>query len=98
MLVFHEQPNQKVRVFAEFRPNPNIPTKLGLVGAGKQVIPKTFFWAGKRYDIQAINLVYQRRRGTKFDWCFAVSDQANVFVLVFNPESLEWTLAEVQGE
>ena len=89
MLVFHEQPHQKIRVFADFSLCQN---------NLKRVIPKAFFWAGRRYDIQSVNLVYQRRRGDKFDWCFAVSDLANAFVLSFNPESLEWTLDEVQGQ
>ncbi|PIS40918.1 MAG: hypothetical protein COT26_00790 [Candidatus Kerfeldbacteria bacterium CG08_land_8_20_14_0_20_43_14] len=89
MLVFHEQPHEKVRVFVDFSPGQN---------NFKRVIPRAFFWAGKRYDIQSVNLVYQRRRGNKQDWCFAVSDQANAFVLLFNPENLEWILEEVQGQ
>jgi hypothetical protein len=84
MLVFHEQPHEKVRVFVDFNRH--------------KVMPKAFEWAGKRYDIHSLNLVYQRRRGKGYDWCFAVSDQANTYVLAYDPATLEWTLEEVQGQ
>lgn len=84
MLVFHEQPHAPVRVFVDFN--------------GKHIQPKAFFWGGRRYDVASVNLVYQRRRGKGHDWCFAVSDAANSYVLAYNPESLVWTLEEVQGQ
>lgn len=84
MLLFHEQPKAKVRVF---------------VDCNKQVVkPVAFFWGGKRYDVCNVNLVYQRRRGDRYDLFFAVSDEANAYVLSCNPENLEWTLEEVRGE
>jgi hypothetical protein len=84
MLVFHEQPRDKVRVFVDFN--------------GPKVTPKAFEWAGKRYDIHSVNLVYQHRHGKGYDWYFAVSDLANTYVLSYSPETLEWVLEEVQGQ
>ena len=83
MLTFVEHPHDKVRVFVDFD--------------HKKVRPVSFFWAGKRYDIQSVNLVYRRKIGTKDQWCFAVSDPANTYVLSYNPENMEWQLDEVQG-
>lgn len=84
MLIFHEQPHARVRVFVDFN--------------GANVHPKAFVWGGRRYDVASVNLVYQRRRGKGYDWCFAVSDLANTYVLSYNPETLQWTLEEVQGQ
>ena len=83
MLTFVEHPHDNVRVFVDFD--------------YKKVKPTAFFWAGKRYDIASVNLVYKRRNGDHHDMCFAVSDAANTYVLRYNPENMEWILDEVQG-
>ena len=90
---FIEHPHDKIRVFVDFAPVP-------VNGTGRdntRVRPIAFFWAGKRYDIQSVNLIYRRKIGKKDAWCFAVSDHANTFILTYNPESLEWQLDEIQG-
>ncbi len=74
---------ENVRVYADFN--------------GQQVRPVAFKWGGKRYDVQRVNLVYRRRVGKRFVWCFAVSDDAHSFVLVYDPEHLSWTLEEVSA-
>ncbi|MFH0828975.1 MAG: hypothetical protein V1907_02230 [Candidatus Kerfeldbacteria bacterium] len=78
-----EKVHENVRVFADFN--------------GSQVRPIAFVRAGRKYEVQRVNLVYRKRVGKRFVWCFAVSDEGNSFVLVYDPESLVWTLEEVSG-
>lgn len=75
--------SQKIRVFTDFN--------------GQQVRPIAFKWSGKRYDVRRVNLVYRRRVGSRYVWCFAVSDEAHNFVLVYDPENLQWMLEEVSS-
>lgn len=93
MLGYIENPHDKIRVFADFNPDANN----GSGQATKRVKPVSFFWAGRRYDVASVNLVYRRKVGKQDKWCFAVSDQANTFVLSYEPVSMEWMLDEVQG-
>ena len=78
-----EKLNEPVRVFVDFK--------------AQQVRPVAFLRAGRRYVIKRVNLVYRKRVGKRFVWCFAVSDEANSYVLVYDPESLQWTLEEVSS-
>ncbi len=83
--MYVEHLEEPVRVFADF--------------SGIKVRPIAFIRkTGRRYDIQKVNLVYQKRVGDKYYWCFACSDNANTYVLFYNPEDLVWTLREVQME
>ncbi|MDD5040420.1 MAG: hypothetical protein PHY34_04705 [Patescibacteria group bacterium] len=76
---------EPVRVFADF--------------SGAKVRPVAFIRAsGRRYDITRVNLVYQKRVGDRHHWCFACSDEANTYVLSYNPFDLIWVLEEVQME
>lgn len=63
--------------------------------AGTKVKPLAFRRGNRRFDIEKVNLVYRRREGTRYVWCFAVSDAANAYFLVYDPDSLIWTLEEV---
>jgi len=81
--MYVEKLQEKVRVFADFQ--------------STQVRPIAFIRkTGRRYDIQKVNLVYRKRVGDKYHWCFACSDDANTYVLLYNPEDLVWTLREIQ--
>lgn len=77
----HQKLRENVRVYADFN--------------GQHVRPVAFQWGGKRYDVERVNLVYRRRLGARYVWCFAVSDEAHNFVLMYDPESLRWILEEV---
>lgn len=59
---------------------------------GKRVRPLAFQWGTKRYDVTKVHLVYRRRVGSRYHWCFSVSDEANTYVLAYDPESLAWRL------
>lgn len=81
--MYVEKLEEKVRVFADFN--------------DKKVRPIAFIRdSGRRYDIKKVNLVYKRRVGDRYQWCFACSDEANTYVLFYDPEQLTWTLQEVQ--
>ncbi|MBI4093080.1 MAG: hypothetical protein HY420_04110 [Candidatus Kerfeldbacteria bacterium] len=75
--------NEPVRVFVDFK--------------AQQVRPVAFLRAGRRYDVQRVNLVYKRRLGARYVWCFAVSDSGNNFILMYDPESLQWMLEEISS-
>lgn len=77
-----EKLDEPIRVVADFN--------------GNKVRPLAFQRGNKRYDIASVNLVYRRRVGDRYHWCFAVSDEANTYVLFYNPEKLRWTLREIQ--
>lgn len=104
MVGYIENPHDKIRVFADFYPasfsgagSSPIPVN----GTGRnntRVRPIAFFWAGRRYDVASVNLVYRRRVGKHNVWCFAVSDVSNTFILSYEPNNMEWMLDEVQGQ
>lgn len=62
---------------------------------GSLITPLAFVWGGRKYVVKKLNLRYKRRHGDRFDWCFAVSDEANSYVLIYDPEELTWVLEEV---
>lgn len=61
----------------------------------EKIRPLAFLWGSKKYVVQRVNLVYKRPHGDRWLWCFAVSDEANSYVLLYDPESMQWTLEEV---
>lgn len=79
-----EKPHEPIRVVVDF--------------AAQKVRPVMFVRQGRSYELQKVNLVYRRRKGTDYDWCFAVSDAANTYILSYDPKTLAWTLEEVQME
>ncbi len=83
--MYVEKLQENVRVFADF--------------SGTKVRPIAFIRkTGRRYDIKRVNLVYRKQVGDKYHWCFACSDDANTYVLFYNPEDLVWSLREIQME
>lgn len=78
-----ERLHESVRTFVDFD--------------GNRVRPVAFLRGNRRYEIQRVNLVYRKRVGKRFVWCFAVSDEGNTYVLVYDPETLLWVLEEVSG-
>jgi hypothetical protein len=92
MTITHEQPNERVRVFVDFDPSADN-TK-----DQPKARPVAFVWGKRKYEVKKINLVYRRRQGDVQEVLFAVSDDANSFVLSYNPVSLEWRLEEMMVE
>ncbi len=71
------------------------PIRVAVDFAGPKIHPLAFVWNGRKYVVQKVNLVYKRRDGNRELWCFAVSDAANSYVLLYDPENMRWTLEEV---
>ncbi|XOU94938.1 MAG: hypothetical protein ACNFW9_02610 [Candidatus Kerfeldbacteria bacterium] len=81
--MYVEKLDEQVRVFVDFN--------------GVKVKPVSFIRsAGRRYDISNVNLVYKKKIGDRYYWCFAVSDEVNNYILFYDPDNLIWTLKEVQ--
>ena len=81
--MYVEKLQEPVRVFVDF--------------SGTKVRPIAFIRAsGRRYDIEKVNLVYRRRVGDRYHWCFACSGESNTYILFYDPERLIWTLREIQ--
>lgn len=71
------------------------PIRIAVDFAGPKVKPIAFVWSGRKYIVKRVNMVYKRPHGNRFDWCFAVSDDANSFILVYDPTDMRWILEEV---
>lgn len=76
-----EQVNEPVRVYVDFN--------------GHTVRPVAFFYGGRKYTVERVNLVSEAGRGPTKRFLFSVSDAANTFTLEYNPFSLQWCLREV---
>lgn len=75
-----EQVDEPVRVYVDFQ--------------GHAVRPVAFFYGGRKYTIEHVNLVSEAGTGPTKRFLFSVSDEANSFTLEYNPFSLQWRLKE----
>lgn len=66
-------------------------------GAGGvvKVIPQAMQWRGRRYPVDTMGLYHPEKRGNKRLHIFSFSSGPTSFRLELDPETLEWTLAEV---
>lgn len=63
-----------------------------------QAIPYSFYWAGKKFIVEGINLRYQKRVGDGKLCYFSVIAEENFFKLVFDTNALEWWIEEIYSE
>ena len=82
-----EKIGESVRVAVDFMPANG--------ATGPKVMPLAFVWGGRKYVARKLNLRYKRQLGNRWVWCFAVSDEANSYVLQYDPETMGWLLEEV---
>ncbi len=88
--MYVEKLDEQVRVFADFKPP-------SASQVAVKIKPIAFIRStGRRYNISQVNLVYKKKIGDRYYWCFAVSDEVNNYILFYNPGNLIWTLKEVQ--
>jgi len=60
--------------------------------------PYALKWLKKKFIIEKINLVYEKRAGDGKLVYFSVTSQNNFFKLVFDANNLKWHLEEVYHE
>lgn len=71
------------------------PVRVAVDFRGPTVRPLAFVWRNRKITVSKTNMVFKRQQGDRFVWCFAVSDEANSYVLRYDPETMRWTLEEV---
>lgn len=79
--------HESVRMAVDFLPAGTTNTR--------RVRPLAFLWGGRKYAVKRVNLVYKVPHGNRYRWSFAVSDEANSYVFLYDPEDMSWTLEEV---
>jgi len=60
--------------------------------------PYALKWAKKKYIIEKINLVYEKKAGDGKLVYFSVTSQNNFFKLVFDTNNLKWRIEEIYHE
>lgn len=60
-----------------------------------KVIPQAIQWRNRRYAIGQMGLYHPEKRGAKRVHIFSFSADSIAFRTELNPETLEWTLAEI---
>ncbi|OGY42407.1 MAG: hypothetical protein A2Y82_04670 [Candidatus Buchananbacteria bacterium RBG_13_36_9] len=60
--------------------------------------PAVFKYAGKKWVVEKINLVYEKKTGDGKLVYFSVTSQGNYFKLVFETNNLKWRIGEVYHE
>lgn len=72
---------ERVKVLASFTP--------------KKIRIHFFAWRDRTYKVSSVNLFHIAKDGDRKFYHFAVSAAGNSYLLVFDPVTLEWKLAEV---
>lgn len=60
--------------------------------------PLIFKYAGKKWSVEKINLVYEKKAGDGKLVYFSITSQSNYFKLIFNTNELKWFIEEVYHE
>lgn len=58
-------------------------------------LPRSFFWRGRKYAVENINLEHQERKGNALLFCFSVSSSGNSYELSFDSQHLVWTIEKI---
>ena len=70
-------------------------TDIVVIFADNQIHPYIFKWSDKKYKVEKINLIYEKKLGNDKLVYFSVTAEGNYFKLVFNTENLKWYIEEV---
>ncbi len=63
----------------------------------RKTFPYSLYWHGRRYLITDIGFHHTYRDGRTLVHMFSVTDGNTFFKLLFNTETLEWRLLEVES-
>ncbi len=66
--------------------------------ATKTILPYSVYWHGRRYPITKVGFHHTVRLGRVLTHIFSVTDGSTFFKLIFDTETLMWTLAEVETQ
>lgn len=64
---------------------------------GSKIKPLSFKWQKHTYNNLRLSLAYKTRQGQDLLTYFCVDDGVNYFKLVFNSQTLEWHLEEINS-
>lgn len=84
-----EKVNEPISVIASFARGPQNTVR---------VLPYLIKWRRKSYKVDTFGLYHPERRGAKRIHIFSFSSGSTNFRIELDPETLEWTLAEVYYE
>ena len=74
------------------------PIEIITIFTNKGPRPYTFKWANKRFKVEKINLVFEKKLGNDKLVYFSVTAESNYFKLCFNTNELRWYVEEVYHE
>lgn len=63
----------------------------------KKLKPVWFVWNGRKYDIREITYIWTEKTGKAVIHHFTVTDDANLFDISYNTDTLMWTLHSVES-
>ena len=63
-----------------------------------KITPLSIFWKKKWFKIEEVLLRWEEREGKELLRHFSVTDGANIFHIVFYPDSLVWKLLGIDTE
>lgn len=75
-----ENLNEKISVLVSFMKN--------------RVLPLSFEWSGRKYQIEKVNMAYASRDGGKLWHYFSVVSGNGFFKLAFDTENCSWQVQE----
>lgn len=64
-------------------------------GGGK-VIPVSFEWKNRKYEVKSVPMRFERRDGERKYLCFNVSTEGMMAELVMDRESFDWRIAKCE--
>lgn len=69
--------------------------RVGAAFDKRRVTPVWFFWRSRYYKVKSVSYVWDTSQGYAILHHYSVTDGANMYELLFNATTLEWTLGKV---
>lgn len=77
----YEDINEQIGVAADFQ--------------NGHALPRSFFWRGRKYQVDGVNLEHQEGKGRETLFCFSITACGNNYELSFNSHQLVWKLEKI---
>jgi hypothetical protein len=68
---------------------------VGVIFRKGQILPKTFVWKDRKYQVKEITYHWKDARGAEVLHYFAVSDGVNIYQIYLNSKYMHWRLEKV---